>query len=202
MWTHGPWCFDQDQKWNWSNPHIQKVMQRRYMWLMCHEYWGLQLSCLHKVTNINYKVYHANILFSLLFWSKIDTNLDKTIKIHPLPHMYVVKDLVPDMSNFYAQYKSIQPWLQRKDETKMGQQQYLQSVDDRQKLVKNLFSVWSGKAEICKTSTFPGWSVWMHSVRLLQYIVSLVLVERWQISRPSCSHASKDLGKVDESSSV
>ncbi len=49
--------------------------------------------------------------------------------------MYVVKDLVPDMSNFYAQYKSIQPWLQRKDESKMGQKQYLQSVDDRQKLV-------------------------------------------------------------------
>lgn len=49
--------------------------------------------------------------------------------------MYVVKDLVPDMSNFYAQYKSIQPWLQRKDESKLGQKQYLQSVDDRQKLV-------------------------------------------------------------------
>lgn len=57
------------------------------------------------------------------------------MKIHPLPHMYVVKDLVPDMSNFYAQYKSIQPWLQRKDESKLGQKQYLQSVDDRQKLV-------------------------------------------------------------------
>lgn len=51
--------------------------------------------------------------------------------------MYVVKDLVPDMSNFYAQYKSIQPWLQRKDESKMGQKQYLQSVEDREKLVKN-----------------------------------------------------------------
>ena len=72
---------------------------------------------------------------SAYFYSKIDTNLDKTVKIHPLPHMYVVKDLVPDMSNFYAQYKSIQPWLQRKDESKMGQKQYLQSVDDRQKLV-------------------------------------------------------------------
>ena len=51
--------------------------------------------------------------------------------------MYVVKDLVPDMSNFYAQYKSIQPWLQRKNEPKMGEKQYLQSVDDRQKLVWN-----------------------------------------------------------------
>lgn len=49
--------------------------------------------------------------------------------------MYVVKDLVPDMNNFYSQYKSIQPWLQRKDESRKGSQQYLQSVEDRQKLV-------------------------------------------------------------------
>jgi len=31
--------------------------------------------------------------------------------VTPLPHMYVIKDLVVDMSNFYAQYKSIEPWL-------------------------------------------------------------------------------------------
>lgn len=46
--------------------------------------------------------------------SKIDTDLSKPSKIYPLPHMYVVRDLVPDMSNFYKQYTSIQPWLQRK----------------------------------------------------------------------------------------
>ncbi|RCL81022.1 MAG: succinate dehydrogenase iron-sulfur subunit, partial [SAR116 cluster bacterium] len=33
------------------------------------------------------------------------------IKIYPLPHMPVVKDLVPDLTNFYAQHASIQPWL-------------------------------------------------------------------------------------------
>jgi len=34
------------------------------------------------------------------------------INIYPLPHMPVVKDLVPDMTNFYAQYASIKPWIQ------------------------------------------------------------------------------------------
>ena len=34
------------------------------------------------------------------------------IKVYPLPHMAVVKDLVPDLTNFYAQYASIKPWLQ------------------------------------------------------------------------------------------
>ena len=33
------------------------------------------------------------------------------IRIYPLPHMPVVKDLVPDLTNFYAQYASVKPWL-------------------------------------------------------------------------------------------
>merc|ERR1719375_1177018 len=37
-------------------------------------------------------------------------------KIYPLPHMYVLKDLVPDMGNFYEQYRSIEPWLQAGDD--------------------------------------------------------------------------------------
>lgn len=66
--------------------------------------------------------------------SNIDKNLNKPMKIYPLPHMYVVKDLVPDMTNFYNQYRSIQPWLQRKNEPESGNAQYLQSVEDRKKL--------------------------------------------------------------------
>ena len=33
------------------------------------------------------------------------------VKIFPLPHMPVVKDLVPDLSNAYRQLTSIEPWL-------------------------------------------------------------------------------------------
>uniref|UniRef100_A0A7J8AAE3 Succinate dehydrogenase [ubiquinone] iron-sulfur subunit, mitochondrial n=1 Tax=Pipistrellus kuhlii TaxID=59472 RepID=A0A7J8AAE3_PIPKU len=65
---------------------------------------------------------------------RIDTNLNKVSKIYPLPHMYVIKDLVPDLSNFYAQYKSIEPYLKKKDESQQGKQQYLQSIEDRDKL--------------------------------------------------------------------
>lgn len=45
----------------------------------------------------------------------VDRNVAKPAKITPLPHMYVVKDLVVDMSHFYSQYKSIKPYLQRKN---------------------------------------------------------------------------------------
>ena len=33
------------------------------------------------------------------------------VKIYPLPHMPVVKDLVPDLTQFYAQYAAVKPWL-------------------------------------------------------------------------------------------
>lgn len=65
---------------------------------------------------------------------RIDADLGKVSKIYPLPHMYVIKDLVPDLSNFYAQYKSIEPYLKKKDESQEGKQQYLQSIEDREKL--------------------------------------------------------------------
>ncbi len=55
-----------------------------------------------------------------------------TIKIYPLPHLAVVKDLVPDMSNFYAQYASIEPWLKTK--TPMPEKEWKQSHEDRKKL--------------------------------------------------------------------
>ena len=55
------------------------------------------------------------------------------ITITPLPHMEVVKDLVPDMTNFYAQYASIEPWMKTKTPTPSGKER-LQSPEDREKL--------------------------------------------------------------------
>jgi succinate dehydrogenase (ubiquinone) iron-sulfur subunit len=46
--------------------------------------------------------------------SYIDTNADLPSNIKPLPYFNVVRDLVVDMTNFYTQYKSINPYLQRK----------------------------------------------------------------------------------------
>ena len=44
---------------------------------------------------------------------RIPTDTAKESRIYPLPHTYVVKDLVPDLTHFYQQYKSIKPYLQR-----------------------------------------------------------------------------------------
>ena len=45
-------------------------------------------------------------------FSRIDPDTSKPVKIYPLPHMYVMKDLIPDMTHFFDQYASVQPWLQ------------------------------------------------------------------------------------------
>lgn len=54
-------------------------------------------------------------------------------KVYPLPHMPVVKDLVPDMTHFYAQYASIKPWIQTTSVPEPDEER-LQSEADRDKL--------------------------------------------------------------------
>ncbi len=54
------------------------------------------------------------------------------IKIYPLPHMQVIKDLVPDMTNFYAQHAFIEPWLQTV--TPEPQHEWRQSHEARNQL--------------------------------------------------------------------
>ena len=56
----------------------------------------------------------------------------KEIQISPLPSQPVVKDLVPDLTLFYAQYASIEPWLHT--ETPEPRAEWKQSVEDRAKL--------------------------------------------------------------------
>lgn len=54
------------------------------------------------------------------------------VKIYPLPHMQVVKDLVIDLDGFWAQYESIQPWL--KTYTPSPAKERRQSPEDRERL--------------------------------------------------------------------
>jgi len=53
-----------------------------------------------------------------------------------MPLALTVVLCLQDMSNFYAQYKSIEPYLKKRDDSQEGKEQYLQTVEDRQKLVR------------------------------------------------------------------
>jgi len=65
--------------------------------------------------------------------SKINRDTSKPVNLYPLPHMFIVRDLVPDLTLFYKQYKSIEPYLQRETTPADGREN-LQSVEDRAKL--------------------------------------------------------------------
>ena len=64
--------------------------------------------------------------------TKYITDVDGDVKIYPLPHLPVVKDLVPDLTTPYAQLASIEPWM--KTTSPLPDRERLQSPEDRQKL--------------------------------------------------------------------
>ncbi len=55
------------------------------------------------------------------------------VKIYPLPHMEIIKDLVPDLSYFYAQHASVEPWMKTASAVPPDRE-HLQSKQDRAKL--------------------------------------------------------------------
>lgn len=81
------------------------------------------------------------------------------VKIYPLPHMNVIKDLVPDLSLAYAQYTSIKPWLQ--SDTSTNERERLQSEEDRAKLD----GLWECILCFCCTTSCP--SYWWNSEKYL-----------------------------------
>jgi len=68
-----------------------------------------------------------------LVCTKAIEDYEGTIKIFPLPHMDVVKDLVADMTNFFAQYASIKPWIETQTPPPADRER-LQSKEERKKL--------------------------------------------------------------------
>jgi succinate dehydrogenase / fumarate reductase, iron-sulfur subunit len=92
------------------------------------------------------------------------------IRIYPLPHMPVVKDLVPDLSAFYAQYASIQPWLQTV--TPQPQKEWRQSEAERSKL-DGLY-----ECILCACCTTSCPSYWWNGDRYLGP-AALLQAKRW-----------------------
>ncbi|CBQ70235.1 Succinate dehydrogenase [ubiquinone] iron-sulfur protein, mitochondrial precursor [Sporisorium reilianum SRZ2] len=84
----------------------------------CRE--GICGSCAMNIDGVN----------TLACLCRIDKQNDT--KIYPLPHMYVVKDLVPDLTQFYKQYRSIEPFL--KSNNTPADSEHLQSPEERRRL--------------------------------------------------------------------
>ncbi|MEE2745475.1 MAG: succinate dehydrogenase iron-sulfur subunit [Pseudomonadota bacterium] len=92
------------------------------------------------------------------------------VKIYPLPHMPVLKDLVPDLTQAYAQYTSIKPWLQA--DTAAPSKERLQSPEEREKLD----GLW--ECVLCFSCSTSCPSYWWNSDRYLGP-AALLQAYRW-----------------------
>ncbi|XP_067011437.2 uncharacterized protein [Anabrus simplex] len=108
-----------------------------------------------------------------------------TTKIYPLPHMYVLRDLVPDQTAFFEQYKSIKPWLQRDDaDVYPGGRQYQQSIRDREKLDGLYECILCG----CCSQACPPY--WWHSKKFLGPAI-LLHAYRWILDSRDEAHEER-----------
>lgn len=98
------------------------------------------------------------------------SDLEGDIKVYPLPHMPVIKDLIADLDNFYAQYASIKPWI--RTQTPAPDKERLQSVEDREK-IKGL-----EECILCACCSTSCPSYWWNSDRYLGPAV-LLQAYRW-----------------------
>jgi len=95
------------------------------------------------------------------------------VRIYPLPHMAVLKDLIPDLKHFYAQYASIKPWLQSETAAPPDKER-LQSVADREKL-DGLY-----ECILCACCSTSCPSYWWNSERYLGPAI-LLQAYRWLV---------------------
>lgn len=98
----------------------------------------------------------------------------KTVVIYPLPHMYVIRDLVVDMTHFTNGYDSIRPFLIRREKVNMGDYQYAQSIKDNAKMV-GLY-----ECVLCSCCSTSCPSYWWNGRRFLGP-ASLLHAYRWVI---------------------
>jgi succinate dehydrogenase / fumarate reductase iron-sulfur subunit len=133
----------------------------------CRE--GICGSCAMNIDGIN----------TLACTQHIDDIKAAEIRIYPLPHMHVVKDLVPDLNQAYAQLAAIEPWL--KTQSPPPARERLQSPEERARLD----GLWECILCFCCTTSCP--SYWWNGDRYLGPAV-LLQAYRWLAdSRDECA---------------
>ncbi|MGE3967012.1 MAG: succinate dehydrogenase iron-sulfur subunit, partial [Dongiaceae bacterium] len=110
------------------------------------------------------------------------------VKIYPLPHMPVVKDLVPDLTRAYAQYALIEPWL--KTETPAPGRERPQSPEERARLD----GLWECILCFCCTTACP--SYWWSGERYLGPAI-LLQAYRW-LADSRDEHAGERLDALED----
>ena len=116
-------------------------------------------------------------------------DIEGAVKIYPLPHMAVVKDLVPDLTAAYAQYAAIEPWLKTETPAPPDAER-LQSPEDREKLD----GLWECILCFCCTTGCP--SYWWNGDRYLGP-AALLQAYRW-IADSRDEHTGERLDALED----
>tara|TARA_B100001123_G_scaffold392843_1_gene472337 strand:- start:65 stop:853 length:789 start_codon:yes stop_codon:yes gene_type:complete len=119
--------------------------------------------------------------------------IKKDIRIYPLPHMKIIKDLVPDLSQAYKQLESIEPWLQEENKNKDKQDytEQIQSKEQRSKLDES----WECVLCFCCSTSCP--SYWWNSDEYLGP-ATLLQASRW-LNDSRDNNYKKRLDKLEDS---
>ncbi len=104
--------------------------------------------------------------------TKAISDIKGTVKIYPLPHRPVVKDLVPDLTTPFAQYQAVQPWL-KADTPPPPDRERLQSPEERARLDGS----WECILCFCCTTSCP--SFWWNGERGYFGPATLLQAYRW-----------------------
>jgi succinate dehydrogenase (ubiquinone) iron-sulfur subunit len=121
--------------------------------------------------------------------TRLDRESTAPARVAPLPHMFVIKDLVVDMANFYAQYKSIRPFLQAPPPADGSE--HLQSKAERAKL-DGLY-----ECILCACCSTACPSYWWASDKYLGPAV-LLAAYRWVVDSRDAAAAPARLAELDD----
>ena len=110
------------------------------------------------------------------------------VTIYPLPHMQVIKDLVVDFTYFWAQYESVQPWLQTV--APAPEREHAQSIADREKL-DGLY-----ECILCACCSTACPSYWWNSDRFLGPAI-LLQANRWLVDSRD-EHTAERLEELED----
>ncbi|MFQ5985430.1 MAG: succinate dehydrogenase iron-sulfur subunit [Alphaproteobacteria bacterium] len=111
------------------------------------------------------------------------------VKVYPLPHLPVIKDLVPDLTHFYAQYASIEPWLKARTPPPADRER-LQSPEERAKL-DGLY-----ECILCACCSTACPSYWWNEERYLGP-ATLLQAYRWIVDSRD-EHAGERLDELED----
>ena len=115
------------------------------------------------------------------------TPIEENMTLYPLPHMPIIKDLIPDMKNFYKQYKEVKPWLQRNIRADLFQGSIESEIKQSPEERKKLDGMYECILCACCSTSCP--SYWWNGE---QYLGPAVLMQAYRWVEDSRDHSTKE----------